>query len=199
MSMTTYKIKNFEEKYKEKYGNLRNDIFNNFEIHWHEELSSTMDLVNKNISNKENLNHIIVSNYQRDVAQDHSFEAHKNYELCKVTFEYILQRVDGEQEPHRAIDMQRMHPVVQLYLQHPEIAKPAKLMHTSLEAGNFRDFRLDLEKIPPKILTKMLNEAPVLLDYPVNINTVAVTKGRKFVELLLDKGWYHVLTSVRCL
>ena len=49
MSMTTYKIKNFEEKYKEKYGNLRNDIFNNFEIHWHEELSSTMDLVNKNI------------------------------------------------------------------------------------------------------------------------------------------------------
>ena len=66
MSMTTYKIKNFEEKYKEKYGNLRNDIFNNFEIHWHEELSSTMDLVNKNISSKENLNHIIVSNYQRD-------------------------------------------------------------------------------------------------------------------------------------
>ena len=47
--MTTYKIKNFEEKYKEKYGNLRNDIFNNFEIHWHEELSSTMDLVNKNL------------------------------------------------------------------------------------------------------------------------------------------------------
>ena len=66
MSMTTYKIKNFEEKYKEKYGNLRNDIFNNFEIHWHEELSSTMDLVNKNISRKENLNHIIVSNYQRE-------------------------------------------------------------------------------------------------------------------------------------
>ncbi len=66
MSMKTYKIKNFEEKYEEKYGNLRNDIFNNFEIHWHEELSSTMDLVNKNISSKENLNHIIVSNYQRD-------------------------------------------------------------------------------------------------------------------------------------
>ena len=66
MSMTTYKINNFEEKFKEKYGSLRNNIFNNFEIHWHEELSSTMDLVNKNISNKENLNHIIVSNYQRD-------------------------------------------------------------------------------------------------------------------------------------
>ena len=59
MSMTTYKINNFEEKFKEKYGSLRNNIFNNFEIHWHEELSSTMDLVNKNISNKENLNHII--------------------------------------------------------------------------------------------------------------------------------------------
>ena len=66
MSMTTFKINKFEEKYKEKYGELRNDIFNNFEIHWHEELSSTMDLVNMNISNKENLNHIIVSNYQRD-------------------------------------------------------------------------------------------------------------------------------------
>ncbi len=65
MSMTTYKINNFEEKFKEKYGSLRNNIFNNFEIHWHEELSSTMDLVNKNISNKENLNRIIVSNYQR--------------------------------------------------------------------------------------------------------------------------------------
>ena len=66
MSMTTFKINKFEGKYKEKYGKLRNDIFNNFEIHWHEELSSTMDLVNMNISNKENLNHIIVSNYQRD-------------------------------------------------------------------------------------------------------------------------------------
>ena len=66
MSMTTYKINIFEEKYREKYGSLRNNIFNNFEIHWHEELSSTMDLVNKNISNKENLNRIIVSNYQRD-------------------------------------------------------------------------------------------------------------------------------------
>ena len=66
MSMKTYKINNFEEKFKEKYGSLRNNIFKNFEILWYEELSSTMDLVNKNISTKENLNHIIVSNYQRD-------------------------------------------------------------------------------------------------------------------------------------
>ena len=66
MSMTTFKINKFEEKYKEKYGKLNSNFFNNFEIHWYEELSSTMDLVNMNILNKENLNHIIVSNYQRD-------------------------------------------------------------------------------------------------------------------------------------
>ncbi len=64
MSMTTFSIKKFQEKNKKKYGKLRNKIFNNYEIHWYEVLDSTMDVVNKNIKNKENTNQIIVANYQ---------------------------------------------------------------------------------------------------------------------------------------
>ena len=52
----------------------------------------------------------------------------------------MLQRIDPEQNPCRAIDLERMHPAVQLYLQHPEILKSTKMMHTSLEAKNFKDF-----------------------------------------------------------
>ena len=64
MSITNYSIKKLQEKNKKKYGKLSNKVFDNYEIQWHEVLSSTMDVVNKNIKNKKNIDQIIVANYQ---------------------------------------------------------------------------------------------------------------------------------------
>ena len=116
-------------------------------------------------------------------------QARAEYDAFKMAFEFMLKKVNHKQKPYRAIDPQRMHPVVQLYIEHPEILKSTKLMQMSLEAGNFKNFKSDLERIPPDILKKMLNEAPVLLDHPINFTNEAVIAGREFVELLLEKGW----------
>ena len=64
-SMTIISIATLEESYKKKYGKLKNNIFNNYEILKYETLNSTMDVVKKNISIKENLNQIIMADFQK--------------------------------------------------------------------------------------------------------------------------------------
>ena len=46
-------------------GENKNNIFNNYEILKYETLNSTMDIVKKNISNKENLNQIVLADFQK--------------------------------------------------------------------------------------------------------------------------------------
>jgi len=65
MSISTFSVKNLEKDNYKKYGKLKNKFFHDYQIYWHDILNSTMDIVNKNISNRENLNHIIVSNFQK--------------------------------------------------------------------------------------------------------------------------------------
>ncbi len=140
-----------------------------------------------------------LSNVQKTISQvrdpksptsTQDFYKAKSYlDAYKFDFEFMLRRIDPENKAHTMIEVDRINPVLHLYLESPESFKLIRLLCESLRDGDIKDFRAGIQKIEPQILKRFLNEHPLNLETFDNFTSQAFRAGTQFIESMLDNGW----------
>ena len=157
--MTIISIATLEESYKKKYGKLKNNIFNNYEILKYETLNSTMDIVKKNISIKKNLNQIVMADFQK---KGHGRFNRKWYSVKKknllASFPII---VNKELSPHI--------PII-LSLSIFQTLKNFIYDNSDLKIKWPNDILLNSKKISGMIIESSIQKDNVFINFGVGIN-----------------------------